>query len=82
MTKPIVSVAAMQLVEAGKLKLEDPVGKYIPSFMETEVLQEFNPADSSYTSTASQSIPTVAQLLTHTAGVPYGFVNPPVNVRF
>ncbi|NKI30574.1 serine hydrolase domain-containing protein [Croceivirga thetidis] len=78
MTKPIVSVAAMQLVEQGKLKLEDPVGKYIPSFMETEVLQDFNPADSSYTSVPSQSIPTVAQLLTHTAGVPYGFVNPPV----
>ena len=79
MTKPIVSVAAMQLVEAGKLNLEDPVGKYIPSFMETEVLQDFTPADSTYTSTASQGIPTVAQLLTHTAGVPYGFMNPPVN---
>ena len=32
MTKPIVSVAAMQLIEQGKLNLDDPVGKYINSF--------------------------------------------------
>src|ERR1700678_1418256 len=32
MSKPITSVAAMMLIDAGKLKLDDPVGKYIPSF--------------------------------------------------
>jgi len=79
MTKPIVSVAAMQLVEAGKLKLDDPVGKYIPSFMETEVLTDFNAIDTTWTSTTTEDIPTVHQLLTQTAGVPYGFMNPPVN---
>ncbi|WP_339337270.1 MULTISPECIES: serine hydrolase domain-containing protein [unclassified Croceitalea] len=79
MTKPIVSVAAMQLVEAGKLKLDDPVGKYIPSFMETEMLTDFNPADTTWTSTTTVSTPTVKQLLTQTAGVPYGFMNPQVN---
>lgn len=79
MTKPLVSVAAMQLVEAGKLKLEDSVGKYIPSFMETQVLTDFNPIDTTWTSTITANIPTIHQLLTHTAGVPYGFINPPVN---
>lgn len=79
MTKPIVSVAAMQLVEAGKLKLDDPVGKYIPSFMETELLTDFNPNDTTWTSDATQSTPTIHQLLTQTAGVPYGFMNPAVN---
>lgn len=79
MTKPLVSVAAMQLVENGKINLDDPIGKYIPSFNETEVLTEFNPADSTWTSTPSASVPTVRQLLTQTAGVPYGFMNPPVN---
>lgn len=78
MTKPIVSVAAMQLIENGKLQLDDPVGKYIPSFKETEVLTDFNPEDSSYTSKPTIGTPTVRQLLTHTAGVPYGFMNPPV----
>ena len=79
MTKPIVSVAAMQLIEQGKLNLDDPVGKYISSFNETEVLTNFNPADSTYTSKPSESTPTIRQLLTHTAGVPYGFMNPAVN---
>ena len=79
MTKPVVSVATMQLVEAGKLNLDDPVGKYIPSFMETEMLTDFNAADTTWTSTATASVPTVRQLLTQTAGVPYGFMNPKVN---
>ena len=79
MTKPIVSVAAMQLIEKGKLNLDDPVGKYIPSFKSTEILTSFNSADSSWTSKPSMSLPTVRQLLTHTAGVPYGFMNPRVN---
>ena len=79
MTKPVVSVATMQLVEAGKLNLDDPVGKYIPSFMETEMLTDFNAADTTWTSTVTASIPTVRQLLTQTAGVPYGFMNPKVN---
>ncbi len=79
MTKPIVSVAAMQLVEAGKLKLDDPVGKYIPSFSETEVLTDFNPSDTTWVSSATTTTPTIHQLLTHTAGVPYGFANPQIN---
>src|ERR1700742_4669158 len=37
MTKPITSVAAMMLVDQGKLKLDDPIGKYIPSFGKAKV---------------------------------------------
>ena len=50
MTKPIVSVAAMQLIEKGKLSLDDKVGKYIPSFKSTEILTGFNTEDSTWTS--------------------------------
>ena len=78
MTKPIVSLAAMQLVEAGKIKLDDPVGNYIPTFKETTILKNFNPADSSWTSSPSINTPTIRQLLTHTSGVPYGFISPNV----
>ena len=78
MTKPIVSVAAMQLVEAGKIKLDDPVGNYISSFKKTEILQSFNPLDSSWTSLPSEKTPTVRQLLTHTSGIAYGFMSPKV----
>src|SRR5207344_2464402 len=37
MTKPITSVAAMMLVEEGKLSLADPVSRYIPAFADTKV---------------------------------------------
>ncbi|TXD54445.1 MULTISPECIES: serine hydrolase domain-containing protein [unclassified Polaribacter] len=78
MTKPITSVAAMQLIEAGKLKLDDPIGKFIPSFKETQILTSFNPKDTTWTSKPSMTNPTVRHLLTQTAGVPYGFMNPQV----
>ena len=79
MTKPIVSVAAMQLIEKGKLSLDDKVGKYIPSFKSTEILTGFNTEDSTWTSKPTKTTPIIRQLLTHTAGVPYGFMNPPLN---
>jgi CubicO group peptidase (beta-lactamase class C family) len=79
MTKPLVSVATMQLVEQGKIQLDDPVSKYIPSFDSMEVLLDYNPVDTSWTSVPAKTEPTVRQLLTHTAGVPYGFMNPSVN---
>ena len=37
MSKPITSVAAMMLIDQGKLKLDDPVAKYIPSFATAKV---------------------------------------------
>src|SRR4249919_3161529 len=40
MTKPLTSVAAMMLVDEGKLSLSDPLSKYIPSFANVEVGQE------------------------------------------
>ena len=37
MTKPITSLAAMMLIDEGRLKLSDPVAKYIPSFADVKV---------------------------------------------
>jgi CubicO group peptidase (beta-lactamase class C family) len=70
MTKPITSVAAMQLVESGKLELDAPVSKYLPEFKELKVLEGKG-------ETAKKVEPkrtmTVRDLLRHTSGLTYGF---------
>lgn len=76
MTKPLVSVAVLQLYEEGKLLLSDPVAKYIPEFARPKVL-EMLPEGSQ---PAFKLVPakreiTVHDLLTHTAGLPYGFAS-------
>jgi CubicO group peptidase (beta-lactamase class C family) len=70
-TKAITSVAAMILYEEGKFLLDDPVEKYIPEFKGLQVLDKFNPADSSYTVIPAKSSITIRQLLTHTSGIGY-----------
>lgn len=70
MTKPITSVVAMQLVEEGKLALEDPVAKYIPSFGDTQVGEV--ESDGSVSTRAASSPVTVHDLLRHTSGITYG----------
>ena len=65
MTKPIVSVAAMILVEDGKLQLTDPVAKWLPAFKDVKVSTDGGEV-------AAQRPMTVQDLLRHTAGLPYG----------
>src|SRR4029077_109186 len=45
MTKPVTSVAIMTFVEAGKLKLDDPVSKYLSGFDNLQVITKFNEKD-------------------------------------
>lgn len=71
-TKPITSVAAMQLYERGKLLLNDPVSKYIPGFKDLRVLDKFDSRDSSYTIVKLKRELTILDLMTHTAGIEYG----------
>ena len=76
MTKPVTTVAVMQLVEQGKLKVDDPVSKYIPEFADAEVLAEFNEADKTWTTRPAQNVLTIHHLLTHTSGIGYGVFDP------
>ena len=71
MTKPITSIALMQLYEQGKFLLEDPVEKFLPSYKNPVVLlggslfkPELRPAE---------TVMTIRDLLTHTSGLTYGF---------
>ena len=75
MTKPITSVAAMMLIDEGKLKLDDPVAKYIPSFANARVGVE-KKADNG--EKALDLVPlnrpiTIQDLMTQTSGITYGF---------
>ncbi|MCP8891773.1 serine hydrolase domain-containing protein [Sphingomonas faeni] len=71
MSKPITGMAAMMLVEDGKLNLDDPVSKYIPAFKDMKVAT--SPDTSLATRPATRPI-TIRNLLTHTAGLGYTIV--------
>jgi CubicO group peptidase (beta-lactamase class C family) len=76
-TKAITSVAVMQLVEEGKILLDDPLWKYIPDFRKPVVLDKFNPVDSSYSTVPAKKEITIRELLTHTSGIGYAQIGAP-----
>ncbi|MEY2627852.1 MAG: hypothetical protein RJB08_1611, partial [Actinomycetota bacterium] len=72
MTKPLTSVAAMMLWEEGRIDLNDPVSKYIPSF---ENMNVFKRGSSTAPVLEGLTEPMrVWHLLTHTSGLTYGFL--------
>jgi len=71
MTKPVTSVAAMQLVEQGKLKLDEPASTYIPELGKLEVLHGFDPSTGKPILKPATKHVTLRTLLTHTSGFCY-----------
>ncbi|MET4216363.1 CubicO group peptidase (beta-lactamase class C family) [Bradyrhizobium sp. LB7.2] len=75
MSKPVTSVMAMMLVEEGKLKLDDPVSKYIPAFAGMKVGVEKKAEDGKVAlvlEPVNRPV-TIKDLLRHTSGLPYGY---------
>lgn len=71
MTKPVTSVAALMLIEEGKLKLDDPIAEWLPEFATMRVLKKADgPLDDTYP--APRAI-TVEDLFTHRSGLAYAF---------
>jgi len=70
MTKAITSVAAMQLVEQGRLSLEDPAAKYLPQLADLKVLDGFDSDGKAKLRPAKVPV-TIKHLLTHTSGFCY-----------
>ena len=80
MTKPIVAVAALQLIEKNLMKLEDPITKYLPEFNNLKVLRKQN---SNIEDVEDVKIyPTIKDLFLHTAGFSYNFLADPVGKEY
>ena len=77
MTKAIVSVGAMQLVEQGRLSLDAPIGEVLPELADPQVITGFG-ADGAVQTRAAVRPLTLRHLLTHTSGLGYAFVQPDV----
>ena len=74
MTKAITSTAALQLVEQGKLQLDQPLGGMLPELSAPQVLEGFDDKGEPKLRAAKRPI-TLRHLLTHTAGFTYDFFN-------
>jgi CubicO group peptidase (beta-lactamase class C family) len=75
MTKPVTSVALMQLVEQGKVSLDDPASKYLPELSDLKVIESFDATTGDYKVRPASRPATVRHFLTHTSGLAYGFTS-------
>lgn len=73
MTKPITSIAMMQLYEQGRFLLDDPVHRYIPAWKNLKVFK--SGVYPQFLTTPPTSVMTVRDLLTHMSGLTYGFMH-------
>ena len=91
MSKPITAVAILMLMEEGKLRLTDPVSRFIPEFKETKVAIEtapYRPAangqparDAAYYTMPAERAITIRDLLTHTSGLQSGTLGNRIGAR-
>ena len=80
MTKPIIAVATLQLIEEKKINLEDPITEYLPEFKDIQVMKK---KDGNIRDVEKIiEYPTIKNLLLHTAGFSYNFLADPVGKEY
>jgi CubicO group peptidase (beta-lactamase class C family) len=77
MTKPITSAGVMQLVEQGRIGLDDAMGRWVPELASVQVLEGFDAAGAPRLRAPKRPV-TLRHLLTHTSGYGYGVWNEPI----
>jgi len=76
MTKAVTTVAALQLVEQGKVKLDEPVAQHLPQLAKLEVLDGFDSETGKPKLRPARTPVTLKHLLTHTSGICYDIWDP------
>jgi methyl acetate hydrolase len=80
MTKAVTSMGVMQLVEQGKVGLDDDVSKFIPSLKDPQVFSRVDAGASTYETQPAKRPITIRQLLTHTSGIGYSWSDPSLSI--
>src|SRR5882757_7461689 len=75
MTKAITGTAAMQLIEQGKVGLDDPAEKYLPELAKLPIFDSFDAKTGNYHLRLSGKPITVRHILAHTSGLGYPFTS-------
>jgi methyl acetate hydrolase len=75
MTKPVTTVALMQLVEQGRVGLDDPASKYLPELKDLKVIESFDATTGAYQVRPAARPALVRHFLTHTSGLAYPFTS-------
>lgn len=80
MTKLVTSVAIMILVDEGKVDLTEPLRRYLPGFVQPEVLVEFDSTSGRFRTRPATRDATIGELLSHTGGYGYWFLHEPLRI--
>lgn len=80
MTKAVTSMGVMQLVEQGKVGLDDDVSKFIPSLKDPQVFSRVDAGAGTYETQPAKRPITIRQLLTHTSGIGYSWSDPSLSI--
>ena len=80
MTKPIVAVVALKLIEQNKINFNDPINKYLPEFNNLKVINKENGNINDVRKLIN--IPNIKDLLLHTAGFSYNMLDDPIGLEY